>query len=269
MKVLGDINHSFHSTYAALIFGIRKSLAYRASLVMDTVAALVMAGVSVVFWQVLFSHGKGLPGLSLAQVFVFLMYVEVFFVVTGSCFAIAGKTWRIIHSGKLDAYLVRPGSARTLLLLTHVRLDYLLRGLPTIVLFGWLAWWHNAPMSTAGLVIGFLLSIAAAFCFALLQLAGSWLAFYLGRSEFIDEFTDSLLELLAYPHQIFPTWLQGVLLFVLPFGYAATKAQIVASGNFATLHMVVSAIAVTITGWFVIQNLLWTQGLKRYDSPNP
>lgn len=269
MKILGDINHSFQSTYAALIFSIRKSLAYRASFVMDTVAALVMAMVNVVFWQVLFSNGKGLPGLSLAQVFVFLMYVEVFFVVTGSCFAVAGKTWRIIHSGKLDAYLVRPGSARTLLLLTHVRLDYLLRGLPTIVLFGWLAWWHNAPISTAGLVIGFLLSIAAALCFALLQLAGSWLAFYLGRSDFVDEFTDSLVELIAYPHLIFPTWLQGVLLFVLPFGYAATKAQIIASGNFTTLPVVMAAVAITIAGWFGTQQLLWTRGLRRYDSPNP
>lgn len=251
---------------AILAFGMRRSTAYRASFVLDTLGALAVAATSIAFWQVLYDNGARPPGLSQGDLFLFFAYVEVFFAVTNSCFATAGKLWRIIHSGRLDTFLIRPASARVLMVATNIRLDYALRALPSIGLFLWLAALSGEFPSLPGFLGGLILSGAAALCFALLQLAGSWLAFFVGRSEFIDELTDSLVEFMAYPHTIFPLWVQGLLMFVLPFGYAATGATDFARGTHWAVPLV--AVTVSLALWGIVQQYLWQKGLCHYDSPS-
>lgn len=252
----------------AVVMNARRVVAFRASFALDVLSSLAFVLISVTFWQVIYARVSHLPGFTLGQTFLFLFFVELFFTLGMSVFVGSGKFWVSINTGRLDIYLTRPGDPRLLLTLITMRLDNLLRAVPSLTLLLGLAVHHHATFSLPTLLAGVVITALGATAYAFLQMASSWVAFWAGRAQVLDELTDSMTELTQYPHTIFPKFLQLALTTVLPFGLAGTQPSLLAAGSAHSLLTGIAVAAAVATGWLVLQHLLWKKGLHAYESSN-
>lgn len=252
----------------ALKMNWKRTVAFRTSFSLDILSSLLYSAMTVAFWQVLYTRIHSVSEFSIGQMFLFLFFVELFFTLGMSFFIVSGKLWQFIHTAKLDTYLTRPGDPRILMLLMGMRAENFVRALPSLTILLCLALYQHASLTWMGFFWALLISITAATTYALLQMAGSWVSFWVGRSQVIDELTDSLTELTQYPHTIFPKSAQLFLSIVLPFGLAGTQpALIAANRGYGLLAGMVFAVSGMLF-WLVIQHVLWRKGLKRYESSN-
>lgn len=252
----------------ALTLNAQRVLAFRTSFILDILASLAVVSVNVVFWQIIYGRVSHLPGFTIGQTFLFLFFVELFFSLSMSVFVGSGKFWGSINTGRLDVYLARPGDPRVLLTLISMRLENLLRAVPSLLLLLVLALSHGAILTLGGLLAALVITVLGAVTYAFLQMAGSWVAFWAGRTQVLDELTDSLTELTRYPHTIFPKAVQFFLMTALPFGYAGTQPALLAAASPQLLLLGTLAAAGVALIWLAIQNLLWKKGLKVYESSN-
>ena len=250
----------------ALKLNIRKLLTFRTSFVLDLLSSLTYTAILIIFWSIVYTN-QPLPGWSLGQTFAFLAFVELFYALSMSFFVATGKIWVYINSGRLDLYLIRPLDPRFVMCVLNIRIENLLRALPGIALLGYLSAFHGASLPAGSVIRAVLICGVAAWIYANLQLAASWLSFWLGRSQMIDEFTDSLIEFNRYPHTIFPGWMRFILITILPLGLAAT----VPAHELFRFHLypyVWIIIGGTLIGWSLLQTFLWSRGNLYYESYN-
>lgn len=253
-------------TALALGLNLKRLWYFRASVLLEALSSLVYSVITIVFWNIIYDRVHPLPGWTLGQTFAFVALLEFFYALTMSIFIGSGKLWTAIIAGRIDIYLVRPVDARLLMSLLVIRIENLIRALPGIGLLLFLAITNGARFSTAAMFTALVTAVLGAVCYACLQMAGSFASFWLGRAEVLDELTDSLKEVVQYPHTIFPEWVQWVLMTVLPMAFAASEpARALMVAPQGSLGIVGAAILVT-SGWWLVQELTWRRGLRHYDS---
>lgn len=250
----------------AIRLNLKRLRAFRASLVLEVGASLSYAAITAIFWNVIYRRVQPLPGWSLGQTFAFTALIELFYAVTMSVFVATGKFWGAIISGRIDIYLIRPTEPRLLMGLLAIRLENLIRAIPSVTLLAALAGVYGFRPTVTSVLAALIVTALGTCAYACLQMAGSWASFWLGRTQVLDEITDSFTEFTQYPHTVFPPWVRLALLTVVPMGLAATEPALLLSGmSIRPMLVIGGAVAVTLA-WWVMQELLWKRGLRRYDS---
>lgn len=249
-----------------LNLNLRRLRQFTVSFLLDVTASLAYAGITVIFWRVIYGRIRPLPGWTLGQAFAFSAFFELFYALSMSLFVGTGKLWNNIITGRIDVYLIRPVDPRLLMGLLTVRMESFIRALPSIVLLFSLALAHGVRFTIGNALASLVIVTLGALTYAFVQMAGSWASFWIGRAQMLDEITDSLNELARYPHTIFPDWLRMALMTVVPMAFASTEPARVLTGMSGNMVGAIGvAMGVTAVWWF-IQDLLWKKGLRRYDS---
>ncbi len=250
----------------ALELNLKRLWYFRASLLLDMVSALAYAGLTIVFWNIIYTRVRPLPGWGLGETFAFVALTELFYALTMSVFIGSGKFWNTVVTGRIDTYLTRPVDARLLMSLITMRLENALRSLPSICLLVALALHYGARFTLAPTLLALAVVALGATTYAFLQMAGSWTSFWLGRSQLLDELTDSMTEFVQYPHTIFPGWVRVLLTTVVPLALAASQPALALQGSTSQALRIFTAALAVAAAWWAIQEFAWRRGLKRYDS---
>lgn len=245
----------------AFSLSLRRSLAYRVNLFFDVLLALLQLLASVGIIGIIFSQTGLLAGWSAGQM---LVLVGTYALVTGlrSTFLDPSidKVADQIRNGRLDTYLLQPGSS--LLLATGTRhaplalvqsvlgVGVIILGLRTLAIIptpAAVAAW--TLLTVAGLIIGWATSVLLAS-----------LAFWAPRLS-LGVLHGAAWEFGRYPVDIYGRWLKHLLTYAFPVAVITTwPARALTEGPDVSI---VTAILLT-TGFTGGTVLLWRLGLRRY-----
>jgi ABC-2 type transport system permease protein len=200
--------------------------------------------------------------------YLFTAFTEFFHVFTKIFFPVSGKLWKLIYTGKLDSYLIKPVEPFMLLNTLNLRLENIFNLIPSVLWILVLINYYKIKLDVLSFIIALLFNFVAVFVYSLIQMSTSTASFWFGKISAIDELSDSLAMLVNYPHTIFPFFIRIFMITLLPFGYASTVPAFVTLklkyiGTFSALAI---GAAFTIILWVTIFKILWKFGIKKYNS---
>jgi ABC-2 type transport system permease protein len=249
---------------AAFRAALLAKLEYRTDLVIGMFTSMLLQIAALCFLVIVLKNTPGLGGYSGAQV-VFL------FGLAASCLGTSellfNQIWLLpnaIVMGDLDRLLTYPVNTLLFFLLTRPELHAfgnLLTGLCYVFGSLWvqgapLAIWLSVPVwiGCGTLLYAALLVIFASLSFRILGHFGQQLVI-----------VHNFLQASRYPASIYPAWLRGILLFVMPYATVSTLPASVLFGKSDSLLGLFLAPVVAAV-FVVLAHAAWRAGLRHYES---
>ncbi|MDR6552117.1 ABC-2 family transporter protein [Paenibacillus qinlingensis] len=174
---------------------------------------------------------------------------------------------KYLVSGDLDAILIRPVPVLVALMTQNSRIQFAEIGQGLILLIismnalqangqiGWIAIPQTGFMILTGAVILFAIGLATA-------AAGFWLT----RIEFLQNMTEDASHTAArYPLSIYPKWLQGALLVLVPVGFVNYIPTLYVLRHQGGVELLFGTLAVSLAV-LGLAMYFWKLGLSRYQS---
>ncbi len=243
---------------------------FRVSFILKVLSGLVRAATVLVFWRAVLQRAPSFVGWDETSILVFLGCSELFFGLQLALVSIAGRFWVYIRTGYLDVYLTRPVDARLLVAVANFDVPLAVRSVPPSLVYFGLAAANGWQPGAGDLLVALAFIVAGALLLGLIQLCFSLTSFWLGPTEPLDEFVNSLYEFGHYPVDTLSGWVRVLVAWCLGLGYVATvPARCAARGVTALGLHTVCALAVGLAGlvmvWGGLSQLLWVRGRERYE----
>lgn len=238
---------------------------YRVNMFSTTLATYGYNIVSLIFLNVLFENIESIAGWGRYEIILLWGITELVLGLYWALFAsVEERVSEMIRNGNLDQFLLRP--INTLLDISTQKIT-LFEGIPLLVLslgiitFAWIKLSLNFGFNVVIFPITVLLSVAIA---TLVPLSISLLAFWLADTRDISRFYQQMTPFAMYPIGIYPTKLRFIFTTFIPVAILAyVPAYTLLYGFNVELFLYqVAALALFSTA----VKVLWTQGLKRYQS---
>lgn len=241
------------------------AFSFRASFFTELAWGLAYFAVLLIFWRIVFLNVKSIATWTLAEVLLFMAFLELFWSLTRGLFGATRYLWEFIKHAAIDAYLCRPADARLCLLLHNINVMVLVRGAVMSVL--WLASSAAAglELELTRLLGGLLVLAAGVLIYVEFSLTLNYLAFRWVNVRALDELLGGFWDLLRYPLDLAPALLRGLLTFVVPAIFTATFPTLVSLGRLPLSSTLALAIVVLLA-WHVLQDAAWRAGLRYYES---
>jgi len=250
---------------AALFFrvGAQNELQYRLNFVVQLLQSILGVAAGLVGLAVVFAHTNNLGGWSRPQL---LVVMGIFLMMNGITQAFIQPSMNLliadIQKGTLDFPLTKPVDAQVLVSVRSVDIwqaaDSLI-GL-IIVIVGLVQQDVAVHLvDVVSFVLLMLMGTVTIYCFWLM-LAST--AFWLIKTDEMQELFQGLYRTGQYPVGIYPGWLRYGITFVVPLAFAITVPAEALTGRLEHLALV-GAAGLTLA-LLVISRLLWRRGLKRY-----
>ncbi|MFK7602180.1 ABC-2 family transporter protein [Deinococcus sp. SM5_A1] len=259
--------HAFELTGAHMRVQLRARLQFRASFVIELLTTALWMLVYVGFWSVIFSQISTFQGWTFASVVLFVAFQELFHGLSQGLFRGALLYYHFIHTGRLETSLTRPIDARLSAIALNVEPYQLIRSAVMFGLFTVFAVQLGAAFSLPHLLLGILTVLLAAVGKALFGLCVNYIAFWWSNVDALHEVLGTFDHFLRVPLNVLPSTLQLFFTFGLPYMFAATFPALLMGGEFPLrgILMALFGLAAALGGLFVLQEVLWRVGLRRYD----
>ncbi len=166
----------------------------------------------------------------------------------------------MIHTGKLDTYLIQPKSVLLSVITSSVEVSAIgdmLYGIIMVFLYGF---------SMKTLLLFILFSITGGLIITSIAVIWASLSFWFGRMDILTNTVNSLMTNFAtYPEGIFKGFIKILFYTVIPIGFGIyLPVQIIHEFQWTLLLLVIAITCILI----LIANILFYKGLKRYSSSN-
>jgi ABC-2 type transport system permease protein len=202
---------------------VRIQMEYRASFVLNVIAAALLTATDFLVIAVLFAHLPQLAGWSLAE-------VAFLYGITGIAFAFADMAighlydaQELIRTGEFDVVLLRPAGTLFQMVAADFQLRRLGKALQAFVVLVLALSSLDIAWDVGRVAMMFAIVVSATAIFAALYIVGAALTFWLiGGGEFAASFTYGGQHMSSYPMNVFGPWLRRLFgyLFALAFvGY--------------------------------------------------
>ncbi|MDF2962909.1 MAG: family transporter [Paenibacillus sp.] len=174
---------------------------------------------------------------------------------------------KYLISGDLDQLLIRPVPLLLALMSQNFRImtgEYIQGGVILVLCLqgmmqaGQIGWWA-VPQTAAVILIGSVILFA-------IGLGTATVGFWITRVSDLQNVTeDAAHKAVHYPMEIYPMWLRGILLTVIPVGVANyIPALYVLKGEFGAWLLPAACMFALLFLWAVLQ--FWKLGMTRYQS---
>ncbi len=174
-----------------------------------------------------------------------------------------GSLWisSYIVKGQLDNYLLQPKNV--LWSISVSRTDISAVG---DFSFGIIVFIVSGYFTLGNIFIFLLVGIISAIIFYNLIVIVQSLTFWFGNFESVaEDFTNALLGFTLYPQTVYRGALQIIMYTIIPAAYISlVPVRLIKNFNFLDLFLMIAVAIIT----FIIANLVFFKGLKRYESGN-
>jgi ABC-2 type transport system permease protein len=249
---------------------IRSQLQYRASILMQSLGAFLLAGVDVLAIWALFARFGTVRGWTLPEVALFYGMISISWALCdalGRGFEMLGT---LVKDGELDRLLLRPRSTVLQLLgyeLTIRRVGRLAQG---AIVLAYAFAMLDLPWSVPRLLL-LAAAIAGAVCtfLGLLLLQATSTFWTIESLEIWNAFTYGGLTMSQYPLPIYRSWFRGLFTYVIPLGCVTYLPGVAILGRPDPLGtpVVVQWLAPLAGPAFLLLALaVWRLGVRHYRS---
>lgn len=256
--------HYYHQLFLeGCKINIQRMKLYFPSLFIELLSNLLFVSTVLIFWNVIYeTFPNNKIGLTKNELYVYLAFVEIFVCLKTSFTYSTGKLWRVIYSGQLLSFMIRPVHPIVFFLLNSVRLHMLIPPFPIIC---YLLYQGKAEWTWFSLFLGLCVVVIALILVSLMELSFSLLSLWMTKMNALDEIVDSFMNFTKYPLTIFNYGWQLIFTIIFPFTFYVTAPSFVAlSGQMVEMKTwIYGFICLILWGGMLI--ILWKKGLKRYD----
>lgn len=244
-----------------LKINIRASMALKGAFLLNAFFMVINNLAFFSVWWVFFTKFDEINGWRLPELMA--MYgITAFSFGIAVIFAGGAKDLsRMVVDGELDTYLVQPKDALLQIIGSKSQMSGwgdLVSGFFLIAISGYLTWPNAVPLV--------ILNLSAAAIFLSFRIIVHSLSFWLGPMEnFSRQLSDFIITFSAYPQTLFNTYFKLFLFTVIPAGFIGYLPVVyLKEQNIYFLLASILGGAVYLT----LARLMFTQGLKRYESGN-
>lgn len=239
---------------------------YRIGLLNQIIGLFVGYISTFIVYYLMFQKFSDLKGWKFGEV----MYVYSFAMVTINLSSILFNHFRYqdkeIIDGSFDKYLIKPLNPFLYFCISKIDVAELLNlGLSVSIYlyFGILNQVFHQPMNLVYIFIFLITSTLMNGSF--LVLIGA-ISFWTKRSEILYSTVIWPFQFLAYlPITIFPTVIQGILTYVLPFAIVSYYPALIVLRKVSNCYMMLMNIIFIAVVFFIISYFVWQLGLKKYE----
>ena len=239
---------------------------YKLNLAFDLLLRIVDGALFFGFWAIILGASTSFAGWTL-QGFLLIFAFEAYFISTVLGFAYAALyVHKSIHSAELDSFLTKPASPWLLAMSKNISISYSGYITGTIALV--IAALQGINFGIEKLAIIALMIALGGIITCLFGLCLACLSFWLGRMESLETIFESFWNFQGRPANIFPPALQLLVAFTFPFIFTQTIPALSILEKISTAQLLTSLImeiAVLII-WYFAFKILWTKGLRNYES---
>lgn len=174
---------------------------------------------------------------------------------------------KYLVSGDLDALLTRPVPVLLALMTQNSRLLFAEVGQGIILLFiAMKALMADGQIGWSAVPLTVLIILTGAIILFAIGLATAAAGFWLTRIESLQNMTEDASQTAArYPLSLYPKWLQGALLVLVPVGFVNYIPTLYLLRHQGGIGMLIGTIAVSFVAlWLAMR--FWKLGLSRYQS---
>ena len=250
-----------------LLAGLRSRMQYRFNFAMTSLAAAVIAAADFLMIAVVllrFDHVRGWDIYEVGYLYAVVSLAK-------TCYRTVSADLhyidRYLVTGDLDALMVRPVPVLFALMTANVRLlpgelvqstAVLALSMGAMMESGRIDGWA-IPLTLLNVAVGTVIMFA-------IGLATATVGFWTTKVDDLQSFTEDASKAAAqYPLTVYPDWLKGVLLTVLPVGFVSyVPALYLLKGELGPWTFAASA-AVALAALFGALRL-WRIGIRRYQS---
>lgn len=237
---------------------------YRVNMFSTTLATYGYNIVSLIFLNVLFENIDSIAGWGRYEIILLWGVIELVLGLYWAFFASVERVSEMIRDGSLDRFLPRPIS--TLLDISTQKIT-LFEGMPLLVLslgiiaFAWTKLSPNFGFNVVIFPVTVLLSVTIT---TLVPLSISLLAFWLTDTGDLERLYEQMMEFARYPIGIYPEKLRFIFTTFIPtaiLAYVPAHTLLYGFNKILVLYQVVALVLFSVA-----VKVLWTRGLKRYQS---
>lgn len=246
---------------------LKTAMEYKLNFWMMVIAGVVMRTLMLGVAYVLFRNVSTIAGFQEGEVYLIIAFMTIS---EGLCELLFDGIWFIpglVANGELDVMLVRPISPLYQILSYEIGLQgvgVLAMGLISLVLainsLGWLSP-GRVLLCLLFIVCGMVLRMST---YLISNCYVFWLDPGSGSRSNLPFMINSIGEYARYPVNVYPAWMQVVLLFVIPFGFIGYVPVLLLRGE--QVFLFGTLLAVMTTGYFLLARRVFYKGIGRYES---
>lgn len=245
---------------------VKKEMVYRANFVMFIVLDVFNVAISLIFFKVIFNENKYISGWDFGSVLILIGIVSVLRELSSLTFKEGfGMLGHLIPKGRFDLLLTKPFSTQLLTAFQEISINEGLgEGLFGLGLIIYGAWLTDIPINLLNAILFLLLFVFAFILHYSFTLLINSAAFWIYRTQGFHSFASIFLNAAQYPGDIFKGFFKIFFTLIVPASIVATVPAEALIGNLkfgsVALFLIITA------AFFVIANLVWRKGIRRYES---
>ena len=245
---------------------IKTLMEYRADFILGLIGFVLVQGIGVIFIGLVFKSIPSLKGWGFYEILFIYGFAQIprgiDHVFTDQLWIFS---WKTIVQGEFDRYLVRPLNPLFQVIVEKFQPD----GFGEIIVGSIIlitAWSKiGLQVTVARLIALIFVILCATVIYTAIKLAFTSIAFWVKFAQSYLFMTYQLSTFVKYPITIYPTWIGGILTFIIPFAFTGyyPAAYILGKGSFST-GIVMTFLASVIS--IFIAYRVWLIGMKQYES---
>lgn len=265
MPFLANSRHLGHFWLASVRASFVREMEFRANFWLGITRNLLWLGFFILQIEIMFSHTTTLAGWTKPDVLTILALSRIIEGLMNTFFGNnIAELPNLVRTGRFDFYLLKPLPAQFNLSFGRFSLYQLGGVMAGFILLFYASFLRQPfPPVTSWLTLIFFSSLGLLIYYSLLVLISS-LVFFLERMEALWGYITLMTEPLTVPFNIFPRSVQTALTYLIPLAFLVFIPAQSLAGTLTMRHAVL-AIIVTII-FFILANLAWQAGLRRYSS---
>jgi len=246
-----------------------ESWEYRANIVGGIVSELIGIISALIFWLAIYKSNTQIAGYTLNKVIFYYLLMPLIGSITSVW--ISNKVGSEIKSGFFTNYLIKPNKP-ILNILTHTfayKFNYLATTVPVYLIFliGF-SFFSTIRFSGINILMGLLMAISGFFIHCLMDLAISWLGFWVDDVWSFQHFKNFIFAIfggVAFPFDFLPSSMRLIFeLLPFKFFYYIPASYINNQRSFSYLFSDILSLCLWGTLFYLIGIKLYSAGIKKY-----
>lgn len=247
-------------TCLSIKYAIQRELLNKATFILDTVFMILNNASFLIQWLVLFQLKNSIGGYDFKQVALLWGLAAGTYGFSHFFFKDVYKLSDIIHTGKLDTYLIQPKEVLLSCITASVGVSALgdmLYAYIMLFVYGF---------SIKGLILITFLSITGGLIMTSMAVISASLSFWFGRVELlVDTMNSMMVHFASYPEGIFKGFIKVLFYTFIPLGFSVyLPVRLFDHFNISILLIIIGVTIFLI----ILAYILFYRGLKRYSSSN-
>lgn len=250
-----------------LVVSFRDMSEFRVDFFTSVLHNLVYQAIFILFWKAIVVHTTDALGeWSFADLVVLSSFTLLSSAVMQWFVGLLRLSQKVVR-GEVDKYLCKPVSPLFALLAEEMNglgsVQQL--GSAVFILVG-VCVWFDVAVTPAAVAASLLVLALGCVAVVLIQAILSLLTFWLGDVSRISTLFLMTGEFERYPLTLFPLWLRGFLVWIVPIGLISTYPVLIFLGRLELVPLYAAGGAGLVLFWAMVFHHLWHRALARYES---